>query len=100
MHGQSDKWFAGVVVMDGAARPQRCLWQYTDEQMKQVRVIEQNAAHRGYSAQFLGYKSSEVKDGNNLKTVEDIAAIIRECVPILFIRTILLISMTHMLQWR
>lgn len=84
-YGLADKWFAGVVVTDGAGSPRSGVYeQYTDEQMKQVRIVEQKQAASigGYSAQFfLGYKSSEVKDAKNLKTVEDIAAIIRECRP-------------------
>ena len=84
-YGKADKWFAGVVVTDGAGSPRSGIYeQYTDEQMKQVRVEEQKNAHAVGDTRaqvLLGYKSSEVKDGKNNSTVEDIAAIIRECSP-------------------
>jgi LmbE family N-acetylglucosaminyl deacetylase len=84
-YGLADQWFTGVVVTDGAGSPRTGIYErYTDEEMKQVRIAEQkNAASvGGYSAQFLlSYSSSEVKDGKNLKTVEEIAAIIKACSP-------------------
>lgn len=84
-YGHPDSWFTGVVVTDGAGSPRSGIYeQYTDEQMKQIRITEQKNAATvgGYAAQFLlGYKSSDVKDGKNLNTVEDIAEIIRQCRP-------------------
>lgn len=84
-YGLSDRWFTGVVVTDGAGSPRSGVYEnYTDEEMKKVRVTEQkNAASvGGYSAQFLlGYGSSEVKNSSNPQTVEEIAAIIRACSP-------------------
>ena len=84
-YGLPDRWFTGVVVTDGAGSPRSGVYEnYTDEEMKKVRVTEQkNAASvGGYSAQFLlGYGSSEVKNSSNPQTVEEIAAIIRACSP-------------------
>ena len=40
--GKKDKWFTGVVVTDGAGSPRNGLYaDYTDEEMKAVRVVEQ-----------------------------------------------------------
>lgn len=84
-YGLKDKWFTGVTVTDGAGSPRTGIYaDYTDEDMKKVRVVEQkNAASvGGYAAQFLlSYTSSEVKDASNLKTVEEIAEIIKACSP-------------------
>lgn len=84
-YGVPDKWFTGVVVTDGAGSPRTGVYErYTDEEMKKVRVVEQkNAASvGGYSAQFLlSFTSSEVKNPANLKTVEEIAEIIKACSP-------------------
>lgn len=68
--------FSGVVVSDGAGSPRSGPYaDYTDEQMKQVRVVEQkNAARLGnYAAQcFLAFSSAEIKDASNAATVDDI----------------------------
>lgn len=73
---KDDKWFTGVVTTDGAGSPRDDLYaDYTDEQMKQVRIVEQKkAAYVGeYAAQLLlGYTSKEVKDGKNEKVIEGI----------------------------
>ena len=78
--GQKDKWFTGVVVTDGAGSPRSGLYEsYTDEQMKEIRVLEQKkAAFVGeYSAQFmLGYSSKQVKDAGDTKCVREIEQII------------------------
>jgi LmbE family N-acetylglucosaminyl deacetylase len=78
--GRNDKWFMGVTVTDGAGSPRDDLYaNYTDEQMKQVRHIEQiKAAFVGeYGAQaFLEFASSEVKDPTNRQVVEDIKQVI------------------------
>ena len=43
--GRSDRWFLGVVVTNGAGSPRDGLYaKYTDEQMRQVRRIEQKKA--------------------------------------------------------
>lgn len=84
-YGLADQWFTGVVVTDGAGSPRSGVYEnYSDEDMKRVRITEQKnaACVGGYSAQFLlGYTSSEVKDQTNSRTVEDIAAIIKACSP-------------------
>ena len=65
--GSSDKWFGAVVVTDGAGSPRSGIYaDYTDEEMKKVRVVEQKkAAFLGeYSfLALLGYPSREVKAG-------------------------------------
>lgn len=83
--GQKDKWFCAVVVTDGAGSPRNGIYaSYTDEQMKQIRVVEQNkAACVGeYGAQILlGYPSSAVKDGQNDAPVKDLESIILATTP-------------------
>lgn len=83
--GREDKWFTGVVTTDGAGSPRDDLYaDYTDEQMKAVRIVEQKkAAFVGeYAAQLLlGYTSKEVKDGKNEKVIEDYMRIIEETAP-------------------
>jgi LmbE family N-acetylglucosaminyl deacetylase len=78
--GLPDKWFTGVVVTDGAGSPRNGIYgAYTDEQMKQVRVVEQRkAAFVGdYSCQIqLGFASSEVKNPKETAVVEDLTAIL------------------------
>jgi LmbE family N-acetylglucosaminyl deacetylase len=77
--GQSDRWFTGVVVTNGAGSPRAGIYgNYTDEEMQKVRVVEQRkAAYVGeYSLQLqLGYPSSAVKDPNNAAVVDDLATI-------------------------
>ena len=78
--GKSDKWFTGVVTADGAGSPRNGLYaNYTDEEMKSVRIREQQkAAFVGdYSAQFqLGYTSSQIKDKNNQTIVDEYVKIL------------------------
>lgn len=82
--GREDKWFAGVVVTDGAGSPRDDLYSdFTDEDMKAIRVKEQiKAAVIGeYGVQyFLGYTSSEVKGGDD-RVVDDIVKIIKATKP-------------------
>ena len=43
--GSKDKWFGAIIVTDGAGSPRSGLYaDYTDEQMKEVRVVEQKKA--------------------------------------------------------
>ena len=83
--GKTDKWFSGIVVTDGAGSPRNGLYaDYTDEEMKAVRVVEQKkAASVGeYSFQLqLGYSSKEVKNAKNTAIVDELAEIIREVKP-------------------
>ena len=82
--GSSDKWFGAVVVTDGAGSPRSGIYaDYTDEEMKKVRVVEQKkAAFLGeYSfLALLGYPSREVKVGERA-VVEELASLIRRAKP-------------------
>lgn len=84
-YGKEDRWFTGVVVTDGAGSPRNGIYEdYTDEEMKQVRVVEQKnaAAVGGYGAQFLlAYPSAQVKDTSETKVVSELIDIIRACRP-------------------
>lgn len=83
--GAPDKWFAGVVVTNGAGSPRDDLYaSYSDAQMQTVRKLEQKkAAFVGeYGAQFLlDYTSSAVKDPSNKDVVEDLKKVIGTCQP-------------------
>ena len=80
-----DRWFTGVVVTNGSGSPREDLYRdYSDEEMQQVRAIEQkNAAVVGqYSAQvLLDYPSSAVKDGANKDPVNDIQQLLEVALP-------------------
>lgn len=82
---QSDKWFTGVVVTNGAGSPRTGLYaDYSNEQMMDVRVVEQKkAALLGdYAAQvFLGYPSSAVKDGANREPISDLVQLFQATKP-------------------
>ncbi len=77
--GQTDKWFSGVVVTNGAGSPRSGIYgKYTDEQMQTVRFQEQRkAALVGeYSIQLqLAHPSSAVKDLGNTAVHSDLLAI-------------------------
>ncbi len=83
--GQKDKWFAGVVVTNGAGSPRAGLYaDYTDDDMQQIRLVEQRkAAFVGeYGCQIqLGYTSGEVKDPANRSVRDDILAILQAAKP-------------------
>jgi LmbE family N-acetylglucosaminyl deacetylase len=82
---QEEQWFCGVVVTDGSGSPRDDLYKdYTDEEMRIVRVKEQfKAAVVGeYSAQvMLDYPSKAVKGGADKRPVEDIVKILRATTP-------------------
>ena len=83
--GSKEKWFGAVVVTDGAGSPRSGLYaDYTDEEMKAVRVVEQEKAacvgEYGFLA-MLGHPSKEVKDAKNGQIAEEIAALIRRAKP-------------------
>lgn len=82
---QPDQWFTGAVVSDGGGSPRTGLYaHYTNEEMMAVRVREQKkAATLGdYSAQiFLGYPSSDIKDGKNKDSISDIVELLRATKP-------------------
>jgi LmbE family N-acetylglucosaminyl deacetylase len=83
--GLKDKWFAGVVATNGAGSPRSGIYgRYTDEEMQNVRLIEQRkAAYVGdYASQIqLGYTSSEVKKASETALVEDLKQILRAMQP-------------------
>ncbi len=83
--GKRDKWFGAIVVTDGAGSPRSGLYaDYTDEQMKAVRVVEQKKAafvgEYGFLA-MLGHPSKAVKDAGNAKIVEELAELLRKAKP-------------------
>ena len=83
--GQADKWFSGVVVTDGAGSPRSGPYaDYTDEEMRAVRIAEQKKAaavgEYGFLA-MLGRPSKEVKDPKNTAIAEELAEIIRSAKP-------------------
>jgi LmbE family N-acetylglucosaminyl deacetylase len=83
--GQADQWFTGVVVTNGAGSPRSGIYgKYTDEQMQDVRRLEQRkAAYVGeYACQIqLAFPSSVVKDPKGNVVVEDLTAILRAAKP-------------------
>jgi LmbE family N-acetylglucosaminyl deacetylase len=80
-----NKWFGGVVVTNGAGSPRKGPYaDYTDEEMREVRRIEQHkAAFVGeYSLVIqLAYPSSDVKINRRADVNADIANIIAACEP-------------------
>lgn len=83
--GSKDKFFCGVVTTDGAGSPRNGLYaNYTDEDMKAIRITEQKkAASVGeYTAQILlGYSSLEVKDKTNEQVITDYVQILKATKP-------------------
>lgn len=65
-----------VVVTDGAGSPRNGLYEnYTDEQMKAVRIEEpKNAA-------MLGLSSKQVKNKNDTEIVKELVGILKETKP-------------------
>ena len=84
-YNNKERNFCGVVMTDGAGSPRAGEYSdYTNEQMKEVRIQEQNDAAKigDYTAIMqLGYASSEIKDGSNKDTVEDLYNILCEVKP-------------------
>ncbi len=78
--GDPGKWFGGITVTDGAGSPRTGIYaDYTDEEMKKVRLKEQRkAAFLGeYSFQIqLGYPSKTVKDPGDSNVVEDLVRVL------------------------
>lgn len=78
---REDNWFAGVVVADGRGSPRDDIYQgFNDEEMRIVRIKEQKkAAFVGeYAAQvLLDFPSKVIKNASDLRTVEDLSAILR-----------------------
>ena len=84
-YGLPDKWFTGVVCTDGAGSPRSGIYaNYTDDDMKRVRLQEQrDAAQVGkYAAQLqLGYPSKAIKDPADTRLEEELADILRATRP-------------------
>lgn len=83
--GQAEKWFGAVVATDGAGSPRNGIYaDYTDGQMKEVRVAEQKKAAMVGEYSFLamlGRSSKEVKDAGNRQIAVELAEIIRKAKP-------------------
>ncbi|MBS1314221.1 MAG: PIG-L family deacetylase [Clostridia bacterium] len=83
--GKKDEWFCGVVTTDGAGSPRNGLYaDYTDEDMKEIRIVEQKkAAYVGeYGSQFLlGYPSKQAKDPDDEAIIEEYVRILRAAQP-------------------
>ena len=82
---REDRWFAGVLMSDGAGSPREGIYAgYTDQAMRAVRRREQKkAAHVGeYGALvLLDYSSADVKDPRQAMIVEDLGAVLRVARP-------------------
>ena len=82
---RDDKNFAAVVVTDGAGSPRKGFYKdYTDEQMKEVRKKEQEAAAvvgEYASLTQLGYPSAVVKDKNNTAVINDLYRLLMDMKP-------------------
>lgn len=77
--------FGAVTVTDGAGSPRSGPYgEYSDEEMKAIRVHEQRKAalvgDYGFVAQ-LGYPSAAIKDAAETASVEELAGIIDKCDP-------------------
>jgi LmbE family N-acetylglucosaminyl deacetylase len=74
--GRKDKWFAGVTCTDGAGSARSGVYaDYTDEDMKKVRLEEQRTAAciGRYSAMIqLGYNSKEAKTPTDKRLEDDL----------------------------
>lgn len=78
--GKKDKWFTGVVVTNGAGSARDDIYaNYTDDEMRAIRRIEQKkAAFIGeYSAAvFLDFSSGEVRDPQNPDASDDLKKVL------------------------
>lgn len=83
--GKDDRYFGAVIVTDGAGSPRDDLYaDYTDDDMKTIRVKEQKkAAYVGeYSfCAFLGYTSAQVKDRSQKAATEELSRLIAQASP-------------------
>jgi LmbE family N-acetylglucosaminyl deacetylase len=83
--GESDKWFLGVIVTDGAGSPRDGLYaKYTDAEMRAIRRVEQKkAAFVGEygAAVFLDHPSSGVKNPAASGPKDDLLALLRAARP-------------------
>ena len=78
---QRERWFTGVVVTDGAGSPRDDLYRdYSDEQMRAVRAVEQKkAAYVGeFGAQaLLDYPSASIKNPADPDPLADLTELLR-----------------------
>lgn len=83
--GSKDKWFTGVTMSNGSGSPRAGLYaKYSDEEMIEIRHDEQRKAAiiGDYAAHLqLGYSSSELKDGSDNNSVNDIVTILKATSP-------------------
>ncbi|MCR3905402.1 MAG: PIG-L family deacetylase [Tenericutes bacterium] len=83
--GKDDQWFFGVVVTNGSGSARDSIYKnYTDEQMIEVRRLEQKKA--AYIGEFgalalLDYPSSETKDPKNTEIVDELTELVRLAKP-------------------
>ena len=84
-YGNPNRHFTGVVVTDGGGSPRSGVYaNFTDEDMKKIRIKEQKTAAQigRYLAQvFLSYKSGEVKDLSNRNLTEELKTLILAASP-------------------
>ena len=77
---KNDEWFMGVIVTNGVGSSRAGVYKdYTDEEMQNIRKIEQKKAAKigefGALA-LLDYPSIETKDPNNKKIIEELTKLI------------------------
>jgi LmbE family N-acetylglucosaminyl deacetylase len=82
---RSDLWLLGVTVTDGAGSSRSGVYaDYTDEQMREVRIVEEKkAAFVGEygAAVLLYYPSKAAKDGSDERIVTELAALMTAARP-------------------
>lgn len=83
-YGNNDKWFSAVVTADGAGSARTGFYEnFTDEQMKEIRMLEQKKAAFVGDYGFLSllkYSSSQIK-GETQQIVDDYAEILKKSRP-------------------
>lgn len=83
--GNPEDTFSAVVCSDGAGSPRTGIYaDYTDEEMMQIRILEQKKAaligNYGFLA-LLSYSSKSIKDAKERALVDDIKSILLACRP-------------------
>lgn len=83
--GDPNSWFAAVVCSDGAGSPRSGIYQnYSDDEMKEIRIIEQKKAAVVGEYSFLAllkYSSAQIKDITFSPLVEDIKTLLLQVRP-------------------
>jgi LmbE family N-acetylglucosaminyl deacetylase len=84
-HDREDAWFAAVTVSDGRGSPRSGPYrEFSDDQMRDVRLEEQRAAARlgRYSVLYcLDYPSAVIRDGRSPELRADLSGIIDASAP-------------------